>query len=139
MSKKVRALIFLTGLVIFFSWGFRLYVIYLHWGNDPFMLPHLFGAIVSFGIGAFLLSMGVRGSRATQLDYTILIGSALFTIAWWGVRAVNVLLHPERDPNPTAHLHLSVLFLVLGGLLLVTGWKGRQKGSGAIYARPGQP
>ncbi|SRR5579884_2364187 len=127
MSKKVRTLLFITGLVIFFSWGFRLYVIYLHWGNDPFMIPHLFGAIISFGIGIFLLAMGVRGSRATRRDYTVLIGAALFTILWWAVRAINVLLHPERDPNPTAHLHLSILFLVLGGLLFITGWQGRNR------------
>ncbi len=127
MSKKVRTLLILTGLVIFFSWGFRFYVIYLHWGNDPYMVPHLFGAIISFSIGVFLLAMGVRGSKAARREYTILIGAALFTLSWWGVRAVNVLLHPERDPNPTAHLHLSTLFLVLGGLLLITGWQGRNK------------
>ena len=126
MSKKARALLLLTGLVIFFSWGFRLYVLYLHWGNDPFMLPHAIVAVVSFGIGAFLLSMGARGSRATRRDYTLLIGAALFTILWWGFRLIKVLLYPESDPNPTAHLHLSVLFVVLGGLLFAAGWKGRK-------------
>lgn len=127
MSKKARALIILTGLVIFFSWGFRLYVLYLHWGNDPFMLPHALVAVISFSIGVFLLSMAMRGSRATRRDYTILIGAALFTILWWGFRAMKVLLYPEGDPNPTAHLHLSVLFLVLGTLLLITGWQGRNR------------
>lgn len=127
MSKKARVLIILTGLVIFFSWGFRLYVLYLHWGNDPFMLPHAAVAVISFAIGAFLLSMGIRGSKATRRDYTILIGASLFTIIWWGFRAIKVLLYPEGDPNPTAHLHLSVLFLVLGTLLLITGWQGRNK------------
>lgn len=131
MSKKVRALIILTGLVIFFSWGFRLYVLYLHWGNDPFMLPHAAVAVVSFAIGAFLLSMGFRGGKATRRDYTLLAGAALFTILWWGFRAVKVLVHPEDDPNPTAHLHLSVLFLVLGGLLLITAWQGRNRPTGA--------
>lgn len=131
MTKKVRALIILTGLVIFFSWGFRLYVLYLHWGSDRFMVPHLLVAVISFSIGAFLLSMGVRGGRAERRDYSILSGAALFTILWWGFRAIKVLLHPEEDPNPTAHLHLSLLFLVLGGLLLITGWQGRSRPSGA--------
>ena len=127
MSKKVRTLLIITGLVIFFSWGFRLFVIYLHWGNDPFMVPHLFGAIVSFGIGVFLLWMAYLGKRSGRREYTTLLAAAIFTIVWWGFRATNVLLHPERDPNPTAHLHLSTLFLVLGGLLLITGWQGRKK------------
>ncbi|MBI3803777.1 MAG: hypothetical protein HY282_08455 [Nitrospirae bacterium] len=127
MSKKVRALIIITGLVIFFSWGFRLYVLYLHWGNDPFMTPHAAVAVISFAIGAFLLSMGIRGSKSTRRDYTILTGAALFTVLWWGFRAIKVLLHPESDPNPTAHLHLSVLFIVLGALLLTAGWQGRNR------------
>ncbi|HEY5599910.1 MAG TPA: hypothetical protein VIK48_04395 [Candidatus Manganitrophaceae bacterium] len=127
MSKKTRALLVGAGAVIFFAWGFRLYVLYLHWGRDPLMLPHILVAVISFGIGAFLLWMAARGSRASGRDYTVLIGAALFTLVWWGYRWVGVILHPERDPNPTAHLHLSTLFLVLGGLLLAVGWKGRKK------------
>ncbi|MFY9271171.1 MAG: hypothetical protein WAO55_15615 [Candidatus Manganitrophaceae bacterium] len=125
MSKLVRALLILTGLVIFFSWGFRLYVLFSRWENDPFRLPHALVAVISFSIGAFLLSMGIRGGKATRRDYTLLSGAALFTIVWWGFRAIKVLLYPEQDPNPTAHLHLSNLFLVLGSLLFWVGWKGR--------------
>ena len=131
MSKKVRALIILTGLVIFFSWGFRLYVLYLHWGNDPFMLFLAAVVVFFFVFGAFLLSKGFRGGRFLSRDNTILSGAALFTICWWGFRAIKVLVHPEEDPNPTAHLHLSVLFLVLGTLLLITGWQGRNRPTGA--------
>jgi hypothetical protein len=127
MSKKVRALLILTGAVIFFSWGFRLYVLFLRWENDPFRLPHAVVALISFSIGVFLLWLAFQGSKAGRREYTALIGAALFTISWWGYRLANVLLHPERDPNPTAHRHLSILFMVLGGLLLAAGWKGREK------------
>lgn len=127
MSKKVRALLIVTGAVIFFSWGFRLYVLFLRWESDPFRLPHALVALISFSIGGFLLWMAFQGKKAGPREYTILIVAALFTIVWWGYRAANVLLHPELDPNPTAHLHLSTLFLVLGALLLITGWQGRNK------------
>lgn len=127
MSKKVRALIILTGLVIFFSWGFRLYVLFIRWASDPFRLPHALVALIFVSIGAFLLWMAFQGKRAGRREYTILAGAALFTVVWWGYRAANVLLHPEADPNPTAHLHLSLLFLVLGGLLLIAGWQGRRR------------
>lgn len=127
MSKKVRALLILTGAVIFFSWGFRLYVLFLRWENDPFRLPHALVALTSFIIGAFLLWMAFQGKKAGRREYTVLVGAALFTLVWWGYRAASVLLYPERDPNPTAHLHLSTLFLVLGGLLFITGWQGRNK------------
>ena len=127
MSKKVRALLITAGTVIFFSWGFRLYVLYIHWDDDPFILPHFLLALLSFGIGAFFLWMAKKGPKAVRRDYTILLCAALFTVVWWGYRWVKVQLHPEGDPNPRAHLHLASLFLVLGGLLIWTGWKGRRR------------
>ena len=127
MSKKVRVLLILTGAVIFFSWGFRLYVLFIRWESDPFRLPHALVALISFSIGTFLLWMAFQGKKAGRREYTILTGAALFTIGWWGYRLTHVLLYPELDPNPTAHLHLSTLFIVLGGLLLLTGWQGRSR------------
>lgn len=127
MSKKVRALLIVSGLIIFFSWGFRLYVLYSRWGTDRFLFSDLFIVLTSFGIGIFLLWMARQGSKAVRRDYAVLLYASLFTIIWWGYRWIKVTLHPENDPNPRAHLHLASLYLVMGGLLLLTAWKGRKR------------
>ncbi len=127
MSKKVRTLLTISGLVIFLSWGFRLYVLYTHRNDDPLILPHLLVAFISFGIGAFLLSMAFRGKKVLRRDYTVLIYTSFFTVIWWGYRWIKVMLFPEDDPNARSHLHLASLYLVLGGLLLMTGFKGKNR------------
>ncbi|MFQ5543459.1 MAG: hypothetical protein ACE5FY_03800 [Nitrospiria bacterium] len=132
MSKKVRTLLILSGLVIFLSWGFRLYVLYSRWEYDPFIILHFALALIFFSIGGFILLMAKKGAISSRKDYQILFYMALFTILWWGFRWVKVTLYPEEDPNARAHLHLASLYLVIGALLLLTGWKGQEKDKGKI-------
>lgn len=127
LSKKIRTLLTLSGLIIFFSWGFRLYVLYSRWGTDRFSFFDLFIVLLSFGIGVFLLWMARQGEKAPPRAYTALIATSLFNMFWWGNRWIKVTLHPENDPNPRAHLHLASLYLVMGALLLLVGWMGRKK------------
>lgn len=127
MSRKVRVLLIVSGLLILPSWGFRLYILFLKWQSDPNRLITLFTCIVSVMIGGFLVWMGIKGGRAGRRDYTGLIYSALFTLGFWTYRLVGLILHPETDPNPKAHFRLTTTFLLLGGLLLTAGWKGRDK------------
>jgi len=127
MTKKVRTLLILSGLIIFFSWGFRLYVLYTRWGSDRFSYVDLFIVTLSFSIGVFVLYMAKQGPKCSLRDYSILIAASIFNILWWAMRWIRVTLHPENDPNPRAHLHLATLYMVMGGLLLVVGWKGRKK------------
>jgi len=127
MSKKVRCLLSISGLIIFLSWAFRLYVLFTRWGTDRFSFKDLFIVLLSFSIGVFLLWMAKQGGKVSRRDYSILIGVSLFNILWWGSRWQKVWFHPENDPNPRAHLHLASLYLVMGGLLLLTGFMGRKK------------
>jgi hypothetical protein len=129
MSKKVRALLIVSGILILPSWGFRLYILSLKWDTDPNRLITLFTCLVSILIGGFLIWMGIKGGRADRRDYHFLTYSALFTIGFWLYRLTGLILHPETDPNPKAHLRLTLTFLVLGGMLLITGLKGKNKTS----------
>jgi len=129
MSKKVRALLIISGILILPSWGFRLYILSLKWETDPNRFITLFTCIVSVLIGGFLIWMGIKGGKADRRDYNLLTYSALFTVGFWLYRLVGLILHPETDPNPKAHLRLTATFLVLGGLLLLTGLQGRKKAS----------
>ncbi|MFQ5580105.1 MAG: hypothetical protein ACE5FZ_05785 [Nitrospiria bacterium] len=127
MSKKVRTLLFLSSLVIFFTWGFRLFVLYNRWQLDPLRIPHLLITLAYFGLGGFLLRLGIQGARTKRRDYSILIYASVFTVVYWSYRWGKVVLYPENDPNPRSHLHLASLYLVMGGLLLVAGWCGRKR------------
>jgi len=125
MSKSVRALLTLTGAIIFGAWGFRLSVLFRHWETDPFAFIHLVHLLVSVGIGAFLFRVGMRGDRATARDYLGVMLSAVFTIVVWGKRWIGFITGPTGgDTRERAHLHLASLFLVLGGLLLMVGGRG---------------
>ncbi len=127
MSKKVRALFITSGLIIFLSWAFRLYVLFTRWGTDRFSAFDTFIVLLSFSMGLFILWMAKQGEKLIRRDYTLLIAIAVFNLFWWGNRWIKVTLHPENDPNPRAHLHLASLYLVMSGLLLLTGWLGRKK------------
>lgn len=127
MSKKVRWLLSISGLIIFLSWAFRLYVLFTRWGTDRFSFVDLFIVLTSFSIGVFLLWMARQGNKVIARHYTILMATAIFNILWWGNRWQRVWFHPENDPNPRAHLHLASLYLVMGFLLLLAGWTGWKK------------
>jgi len=125
MSRSVRIFLMVTGAIIFGAWGFRLSVLFRHWETDPFALIHLVHLLISVGIGAFLFRMGMRGSRASARDYAGVMIGAVFTIIVWGNRWIGLITGPSGgDTRERAHLHLSSLFLVLGCLLLVIGWRG---------------
>ncbi len=130
MSKKVRALLIMSGFLILPSWGFRLYILSLKWETDPNRIFTLLTSIVSILIGGFLIRMGIKGGKADRRDYTLLLCSALFTVGFWTYRLAGLILHPETDPNPKAHFRLTGTFLVLGGSLLLAGWQGRKRSTG---------
>ncbi len=127
MSKKVRTLLFVSCFVIFFTYGFRFFVLYNRWGVDPLRVLHLLIALFYYGLGIFVLRMGIQGSRTERRDYSILMYASLFTVIYWSFRWGKVVFSPENDPNPRAHLHLASLYLVMGGLLLAAGWSGRKR------------
>jgi len=131
MSKKLKALLTASGLIIFLSWAFRLYVLSTRWGTDRFSVLDTFIVLVFFSMGLFLLWMVKQGDKLTRQHYTILMASSVFTLLWWGNRWQRVFFHPENDPNPRAHLHLASLYLVMGALLLAAALKGRKKARAA--------
>ena len=84
----------------------------------------MFG-LLFFSIGLLCIRMGMLGQQAGLRHYNTLIASSAFMICFWAYRLMQGLLGSKIDPNPRAHLHLAVTFLVVGILLLVTGLKGR--------------
>jgi len=127
MSKPLRALLFISGLLTLPSWGFRLYILFIRWGFDPYRWPTIFVSLASVGIGGFLIWMAIQGNRAGRRSYAALFGVSLFTMGFWTYRLARILIYPENDPNPQAHLRLSITFLIIGVLLCVSGWRGRSR------------
>ncbi|MBI3598921.1 MAG: hypothetical protein HY201_05705, partial [Nitrospirae bacterium] len=109
---------------IFFAWGFRLYILTVRWGTDPFRAWTIFFALIFVLIGLFLIWFGKAGSMAKKKNYTQLSYASLFMILFWTHRLANLVLYPDIDPNPRAHLHLSVIFIVIGAFLLAVGRNG---------------
>jgi len=125
MSRPTRALLTITGAIIFGAWGFRLSVLFRHWETDPFAFIHLVHLLISVGIGAFFFRVGLRGDRATASDHAGVMLGAVFTVIVWGNRWIGLITGPTgSDTRERAHLHLASLFLVLGGLLFTVGWRG---------------
>ncbi len=124
MSKRTRLFIFLAGLWIFFAFGFRLYILFVRWETDPTRLKTLAVALIFVAIGGFLIQIARLKDRAGKQHYLTLSSAAFFMILYWGNRLFSLLLYPTIDPNPRAHLHLSVTFLVVGFVLLSVGFKG---------------
>jgi uncharacterized protein (DUF486 family) len=124
MSLKARLFLLLSGCFIFFAWGFRLYVLTIRWETDPFRVWTISFATIFVLIGLFLIGLAKLGSTASHKNYTQLISVSVFMIGYWVYRLANLLLYPDIDPNPRAHLHLSVTFMVIGAVLLAIGWKG---------------
>ncbi|MEK7286095.1 MAG: hypothetical protein AAB035_02210 [Nitrospirota bacterium] len=118
ISKSVRIFFALLGGWIFFSWGFRLYILTIRWETDPFRLRTLFFAIVFLGIGFFIARLAWLGKLLNRSMAMGLIIAAVFTIGYWGFRLSRLFLYPDIDPNPRSHLHLAVTYIVLGLALL---------------------
>jgi hypothetical protein len=121
MSLKVRAFLILSGLFIFFAWGFRLYILTVRWRTDPFRVWTISFAFIYLLIGLFLIWFGRLGSIANKRNYTQLRCIAIFIISYWAYRLANLVLYRDIDPNPRAHLHLSVTFIVIGTVLFAIG------------------
>ncbi len=132
MSKPARVFLFIMGLLIFLSWGFRLYILALRWETAHNRIPTLLIVCLSFGVGLFLIRMAVKQGEATRFELLLLTASALLTIGFWGYRLGNLILYPEWDPNPKAHLRLSETFLVMGGILLFISERARFKQRRAV-------
>jgi hypothetical protein len=127
MSKKIRAFLIFLGVWIFFSWGFRLYILTVRWETDPTRLRTLFFGLIYLSIGFFLFRLGQLGELLNRKNKVTLIVASLFMIGYWGVRLSRLFLYPDIDPNPRAHLHLSVTYIVLSCLLLFVAVKRDKK------------
>jgi len=125
MSLKARVFLILSGLFIFSAWGFRLYVLTIRWGTDPFRVWTISFAFIYLLIGLFLIWVGIRGVMAKKKHYVQLMTVSIFLVGYWVYRLSNLVLYPDIDPNPRAHLHLSITFIVIGALLFLIGWRGQ--------------
>jgi len=112
------------GLLLGLAWAFRVWTIVLLAQGDSSLISHSLVAVVSLGAAVMLFLIGLRTvrRRARPADPSWMTGIGLW-IAGVGVhRLVAVVTNPSTDPNPRAHLHLSVVFMVIGALLLGTAW-----------------
>jgi hypothetical protein len=129
--KGTGAVCLIIGVLWSLAWGFRVYILYLTaQGDQSIMLPSIITAL-SLGVAAILIVIGTRTlhGRNRSSDAWWLIGSGCWISAVGLNRLTAVLLWPSSDPNPRAHLHLAVSFIVMGTiLLLLTGraaWRRR--------------
>jgi hypothetical protein len=120
----VRLFLFFSGLWIFFSWGFRLYILWVRWETNPAWVTPLSFGLLFFIIGSLLIWIARLGERAGRRHYDAITASSLFIICYWCYRLARNLLDAATDPNPRSHLHLAMTFLVVGALLLATGLRG---------------
>jgi len=123
-AKGLGSLLIAIGLLLCIAWGFRVWILLLLNAGDPWLVTHSLVAAVSLGAAVLLLRIGLRTIHRlpTRHDplWITLIG---LWIAGVGVhRLVAVTTQPMTDPNPRAHLHLSVLFMVIGAVLLGVAW-----------------
>jgi hypothetical protein len=127
------SVLIVVGLLLGMAWAFRAWTVVLLAPGDPALISHALVTLVSLGASVLLSLIGWRTfrRRAHSTD-----GAWLTVIGLWiagvGVhRLVAVLTHPVTDPNPRAHLHLSVLFMVIGAFLLGMAWFWRRNAPGS--------
>jgi hypothetical protein len=123
-GKWLGILLIVIGLLQCAAWGFRVWILFLLSEGDPWLIVHTVVTLVSLGAAVLLLRIGIRARRQQpSLSDPAWIAASGLWIAGVGIhRFVAVLTHPMTDPNPRAHLHLSVLFMVLGAVLLGVAW-----------------
>lgn len=123
-SKWLGTLLIVIGLLQCIAWGFRIWILFLLRAGDRWLITHSVVTLVSLGTAVLLLRIGIRARRQqhSRNDPLWIAASGLW-IAGVGIhRLISVLTQPALDPNPRAHLHLSVLFMVLGSILLSIAW-----------------
>jgi hypothetical protein len=123
-SQWLGTLLIVIGSLQFAAWGFRVWILFLLSEGDRWLITHSVVTLVSLGTAVLLLRIGIRARRQqhSRKDPRWIAASGIW-ISGVGIhRLVSVLTHPATDPNPRAHLHLSVLFMVLGVVLLGIAW-----------------
>jgi hypothetical protein len=123
-SKWLGSLLIVIGLLQGAAWGFRVWVLFLLREGDRWFITHSLVTLVSLGTAFLLLRIGIRTRRQqhSRNDPLWIAASGLWTAGVGIHRLLSVLTQPAMDPNPRAHLHLSVLFMVLGAILLGIAW-----------------
>lgn len=122
--KWLGNLLIVIGSLQLAAWGFRVWILFLLSEGDRWLVTHSVVTLVSLGAAVLLLQIGIRARRGqhSRKDPLWIAASGLW-ISGVGIhRLVSVLTNPATDPNPRAHLHLSVLFMVLGAILLGIAW-----------------
>ncbi|HTP42100.1 MAG TPA: hypothetical protein VML36_06735 [Nitrospiria bacterium] len=127
-ARSLATLLVVIGILQCVAWGFRAWVLYLLGDGDSWLIVHSVVTLISLGVAVLLLRIGMLTfrRRPARRDPAWIAASGLW-IAGVGVhRLIAVITHPTTDPSPRAHLHLSVLFMVLGALLLGIAWFWRR-------------
>jgi hypothetical protein len=130
--KGTGVLCMLCGLLMSLAWGFRLYILVMTAPGDRWVVLHSAVTIISLAAAVMLVVIGVRTIRQQNLprDTWWVTGIGCWIIGVGLNRLVAVLLWPAADPNPRAHLHLAVSFMVMGLVLWLLGggalWRGRR-------------
>jgi hypothetical protein len=122
--KWLGLVLIVIGLLQCTAWGFRIWILILLREGDQWIITHSVVTLVSLGAAVLLLRIGIRARRRqySRNDPLWIAASGLW-IAGVGIhRLISVLTRPATDPSPRAHLHLSVLFMVLGAILLGIAW-----------------
>jgi len=123
-SKWIGTLLIVIGSLQFAAWGFRVWILFLLSEGDRWLITHSVVTLVSLGTAVLLLRIGIRARRQqhSSKDPLWIAASGLWISGVGFHRLISVLTHPATDPNPRAHLHLSVLFIVIGAILLGITW-----------------
>jgi hypothetical protein len=123
--RTVGGVVLLSGLLLFITWTIRAYILFLTAAGGASRAGHTVITLGSLAAAVLLLRIGYRTIRrqGRPTDGRWLMAIGIWMLGIGGHRLIMVLTEPARDPNPRAHLHLSVLFLVIGAVLLVSAWQ----------------
>lgn len=126
MTLTRRLFFALIGLLLLFSWSFRLRVIFFHRFSDPYLVGHLLVAFFSLSAGGYLLGLSLRRTGLGRRQAPLLILFAFGMGMHWIWRIFRIWADPASDPNPRAHLYLAGLLLLVSGYLARIGWRTRR-------------
>jgi hypothetical protein len=123
--RTLGGVVLLAGGLLFVTWSVRAYILFLTEPGDSSFAMHATITTLSLIAAVLLVRIGRRAvrrqGRASDVHWLIAIGAWILGVG--GHRLFKVLTQPAHDPNPTAHLHLSVLFLVIGTVLWGAAWR----------------